>query len=204
MKQPLTGVDERRRLTTRLANYIKREGLNIFRTSAELGDEVGYSEQSIRDMVTAHAKKLEKERRIETPRWLAIDEVYIENQARCVITDPVNQRVIHMLPTNQQQELEIWLLQLPNRHKVEVVTIDMWFPYFGAIQRLLPKAKIVVDRYHVHNLLNNAIGDVLGMVRDTMTYTEQRKYMRDPLILLTSRYHLEKKDADKEKGKDGK
>jgi transposase len=198
LSQPLAGADERHRLTTRLGDYIKQEGLNMFRTFAELADEVGYSEQSIRDIVTAHAAKLEKERRIDTPLWIAIDEVYIEKQERCVITDPLGQRVIHMLPTNRQVELETWLLQLPNRHKVKLVTIDMWNPYLGAVERLLPTATIVVDRYHVHNLLNGGLKDVLGVVRDSMSYSEQRQHMRDPLILLTSRYHLEEEEKKDE------
>jgi transposase len=86
--------------------------------------------------------------------------------------------------------LEIWLLQLPGRHGVEVVTMDMWAPYLGAVRLLLPNAKIVVDRYHVHNLLNSAIRDTLGVIRNSMSYSEQRQHMRDPLLLLTSRYHL--------------
>jgi len=191
LSQPMAGADERHRFTTRLGDYIKQEGINLFRTFAELADEVGYSEQTIRDIVTAHAVQMEKVRRIDTPLWISIDEVYIEKQERCVITDPAGQRVIHMLPTNRKLELEVWLLQLPNRHKVRLVTIDMWTPYLGAVQRLLPTATIVVDRYHVHNLLNGGIKDVLGVVRDSMSYSEQRQYMRDPLILLTSRYHLE-------------
>jgi transposase len=198
LSQPLAGADERHRLMTRLGDYIKQEGLNLFRTFADLADEVGYSEQTIRDIVTAHAVQLEKERRIDTPLWISIDEVYIEKQERCVITDPVGQRVIHMLPTNRQVELETWLLQLPNRHKVRLVTIDMWAPYLGAVQRLLPTAAIVVDRYHVHNLLNGGIKDVLGLVRNSMSYSERRQYMRDPLILLTSRFHLEDAQEDEE------
>lgn len=199
LSQPMAGADERHRLTARLGDYIRQEGLNLFRTFADLADEVGYSEQTIRDIVTAHAVKLEKERHIDTPFWISIDEVYIEKQERCVISDPVGQRVIHMLPTNSQIELEKWLLQLPSRHKVKLVTIDMWSPYLGAVQRLLPTAVIVVDRYHVHNLLNGGIKDVLGLVRNSMSYSEQRQYMRDPLILLTSRFHLEKEQKDEEK-----
>src|ERR1043166_9682107 len=79
----------------------------------------------------------------------------------------------------------------------------MWPPYLGAVQRVLPTAIIVVDRYHVHNLLNNGIKDVLRLVRDSMSYSEQRQHMRDPLILLTSRYHLEEED-NKDRQTDGR
>jgi len=199
--QPVAGMDEQRRLTLRLNTYIKREGLNLFRTFADLADEVGYSEQTIRDIVSGHAAELEKTRRIETPQWISIDEVYIEGKERCVITDPDRRRVIHMLPTNSQTELVTWLLQIPNRHRIKLVTIDMWGPYLGAVRLVLPQAIIVVDRYHVHNLLNNGIKDVLRVVRDSLSYSEHRETMRDPKILLTSRYHLEE-DVDEDEERD--
>ena len=187
---------------TSLDDYIKREGLSLFRTFSDLADEVGYSEQTIRDIVADHAARLEKERRIETPPWISIDEVHIEKQARCVISDPVGRKIIHMLPTNKQIDLELRLLQIPNRHEIKLVTIDMWAPYLGAVRLLLPNAAVVVDRYHVHNLLNGAIKDVLKVVRNGLSYSEQREYMRDPEMLLTSRYHLEEEDDDEEQTDD--
>jgi hypothetical protein len=68
--------------------------------------------------------------------------------------------------------------------------MDMWGPYRGAIDRLLSQARIVVDRYHVHNLLNTALKDVLQVIRAGMKPSEQRKYMRDPGLLFKSRFHL--------------
>jgi transposase len=199
--QPMVGTDEQRRLTPRLNAYIKREGLNLFRTFADLGDEVGYSEQTIRDIVSGHAAELEKARQIETPLWISIDEVHIEGQERCVITNPEGKKVIHMLATNSQMELATWLLHFPDRHRIRLVTIDMWAPYLGAVRLVLPKAIIVVDRYHVHNLLSSGIKDVLRVVRESLSYSEHRETMRDPKILLTSRYHLEE-DVDEDEEKD--
>lgn len=195
----MAGADARGTLTARLADYIRREGLSLFKTFARIADEVGYSEQTIRDMFTEHGAKLESERRVETPRWISIDEVHVKGLDRCVISDPVGRRIVHMLPDNSQNELERWLLQLPDRHSVRLVTIDMWAPYLGAVQRLLPTATIVVDRYHVHNLLNCGIKDVLWLIRNNMSYSEQREFMRDPTILLTSRYRLEEDDDEKKK-----
>jgi hypothetical protein len=73
---------------------------------------------------------------------------------------------------------------------VEAVTMDMCPSYLGAVGKVLSQARIVVDRYHVHNLLNVAIKDVLQVIRDCMTPSEQRKYMRDPRLLFKSRYGL--------------
>jgi transposase len=200
--QPIPGVEDHRRLTTRLLHYIENEYLNIFRTCADVADELGYSEQSIRDIGTQYAKRLEEERRIDAPPWIAIDEVHLAGQYRCVITDPINQRVIDILPTNSQEALKLRLLRLPGRQDIRIVTIDMWGPYKGAVQMLLGGAVICVDRYHVHNMLNCAIKDVLALLREGMTHTEQRKGMRDPNILLASRYHLEEKDKKRKEAEE--
>jgi transposase len=190
LQQPPSGVDERRKLTIRLAEYIEREAFNIYVTFADLADEVGVSEKTIRDIFTQRAMSLEEERVIEAPRWLAIDEVHLGNKKRCVITDPIRQRALDILPDDSKKALVRWLLQLPNQHQVEVVTMDMSLTYRSAVRRILSHAKIVVDRYHVHNLLNTAIKDVLEVIRGCMSPSEQRKYMRDPRLLLRSRFKL--------------
>jgi transposase len=198
-QQPTTGLDERHQMTRRLVKYIEKESFNISKTFSALADEIGVSIQLIRNMFTDRTLHLEKIRRIETPEWLAMDEVYIKRKAHCVTTDPVRRRVVDILKGNKQGVIETWLLQLPNRSSVKMVTIDMWNVYLGAIRRLLPQAAIVVDRYHVHNLLNCAIKDVLSLLRKGMSESEQRKYMRDPRLLFKSRYKLSiepKRDED--------
>jgi transposase len=182
-QQYAPGLDEQHHMTERLVKYIESESFNIAKTFSALADEVGVSVQLIRNMFTVRAEQLEKIRRIETPEWLAIDEVYINSKARCIITDPLRRRVADILPSNAQDALEKWLLQIPNRGSVKIVTIDMWAVYLGAVRRLLPQAAIIVDRYHVHNLLNCAIKDVLSLLRSSMSYSEQREHMRDPHLL---------------------
>jgi transposase len=187
---PLSGVDMRRVYTIRLAEYIEREAFNVFRPFSAIADEVGVSETLVRDIFTASAEKRERERIISAPEWLAVDEVYLGKVAHCVISAPLSREVLDILPDNKQETLAKWLLRLPNRDRVRAVTTDMWEPYKGAVRVVLSQAKIVVDRYHVHNLLNMALKDVLQTMRDSMKPSEQRKYMRDPRLLLKSRFHL--------------
>lgn len=200
-QQPVSGLDEQHRMTSRLVKYLERESFNISKTFSILADEVGISISLIRNMFTARAEQLEKIRRIETPEWLAMDEVYIRSKARAIITDPVRRQVVDILPSNSQDVVSKWLLQIPNRSSVKMVTIDMWPSYLGAIRRLLPQAVIVVDRYHVHNLLNCAIKDVLRLLRSRMSYSEQREHMRDPHLLFKSRYHLSGEPEISERGR---
>ena len=192
-QQSAPGLDEKHHMTSRLVKYIEKESFNIFKTFSALADEIGVSIQLIRNMFTERAEQLEKIRRIETPELLSMDEVYVRRKARCIFTNPLIKRVIDMLPGNGQEEVSKWLLQIPNRRSIKIVTIDMWASYLGAVRRVLPQAAVVVDRYHVHKLLNCAIKDVLSLVREGMSYSEQREHMRDPRLLFKSRYKLSEK-----------
>lgn len=101
---------------------------------------------------------------------------------------------------NDPAALLKWLLNLENRDRVEVVTIDMCAQYRSAVRRLLKNARIVVDRYHVHNMLNVALKGVLEVVRDSLTPSEQRKIMKRESIVLKNYRHLSNKKKEDEHG----
>jgi len=212
-QQLATGVDDKHQMSARLVEYAEQESFDLFRSFSDVADEIGCSEQTIRNIFTVRAKQLEDEARrlrneglYETPEWLAIDEVHPRNKEEvyCVISDPLRHQVIDILPVNNEKELFRWLLRLPNRHLVKVVSMDMWREYRKLVKRLLPQACIVVDRYHVHNLLNVALKKVLDVIRDSMTYSEQREHMRPEHLLLASYRKLadeEKKEKEEKKRK---
>jgi transposase len=203
-QQPLAGVDEKYSFTTRLVEYIGQESFSIFRNFSGVANEVGCSEITVRKIFTARSVRLEKLRVIASPKWLAIDEVYPKKNkiVYCVISDPERRRILDILPGNNQTCLLKWLLQLPERQGVEVVTMDMWPAYRAAVHRLLPNARIIVDRYHVHNLLNVALKKVLEVVRDSMTHSERRRYMRPELLVLKNYRHLSKEKREDRNGKE--
>lgn len=208
-QQLATGVDDKHQMTARLVEYVEYESFDLFRSFSDVADEIGCSEQTIRNIFTVRAKQFEDEAKrlreeglYETPKWLAIDEVCPQHKGEeyCVISDPLRHQVIDILPVNNEKELFKWLLRLLNRHLVMLVTMDMWGEYRKLVKRLLPQAWIVVDRYHVHNLLNVALKKVLDVIRDSMTYSEHRERMRPEHLLLTSYRNLSTKEEEDEHG----
>jgi hypothetical protein len=59
-------------------------------------------------------------------------------------------------------DVAYWLAQQPAawRHAVQVVAIDMGSIYASAVRRMLPKAMLVVDLFHVVQLAVKMTGDV--------------------------------------------
>jgi transposase len=59
--------------------------------------------------------------------------------------------LLAVLPDRQKETVQAFLNSLPNRLKVTIHTIcvDMYESYLQAAQSALPKAEIVVDRFHV-------------------------------------------------------
>lgn len=210
VQQSLKEVDSTHRgMTSRLIEYVGQESFDLFRSFSDVADEVGCSEQTVRNIFTERAgqfdaeeKARREERRYKPPEWLAIDEVFPHKRVEyCVISAPALNKVLDILPANREQELRKWLLGLrPHHDRVKVVTMDMCAEYRSAINDMLPEARIVVDRYHVHNLLNVALKKVLDVVRASKTYSERREQMRPEHLLLTSYRKLSTQEQTNARG----
>jgi transposase len=90
-------------------------------------------------------------------------------------------------------------VQLPNKERITLVTIDMWRPFYTVVKRVLPQAEIVIDTYHVQRMGNQAVNAVLRNVREGLDKSERRNYMRDRFLLFRRNYDLpeDKKDVIK-------
>jgi transposase len=220
-QQPTPWIDEHHTmLTCRLTEYIGRESLIIFRNFSGIADEVGCSDILIRNIHREISVQLERDRNLKASRWIALDEVHPQKYGPtyCVITAPEDQCVLDLIKSEDDSDkkksknkesnkgvdsiaLCRWLLNLKNPGKVEVVTIDMWPQYKNLARRFFKNASIVVDRYHVHNLLSVALKGVLHVLRDSMTKAEQRKFMRREALVLKNYRHLsDEKKKDEKKG----
>ncbi|MBA7682121.1 hypothetical protein ES703_90467 [subsurface metagenome] len=58
--------------------------------------------------------------------------------------------IVAVLPVRDKEALEQWIDALTDQQRkaIRFVSIDMWSPYRQVARRRLPKARIVVDRFH--------------------------------------------------------
>jgi transposase len=132
--------------------------------------------------------------RFETPNWLGIDEIHII-KPRCVLTNIEERTVLEILPNRNKETVVGYLSHLPNRGRIEYVTMDMWKPYKDAVKTVLPKATIIVDKFHVVRMANQALETIRKQLRDGLSPKERRGLMHDRFILL--KRHKELTEMDK-------
>lgn len=157
--QSLPDMDTKRQMTKRLVDYVGVEGIR--RTFADVAREVGINEKTVRQICVAKfgvwLRQHQDNMRYVTPTILGIDEVNLLGQKRTVIVDIGAKLLLDMLPSMHLPVVEQWLAALPRKDKVQIVTMDMWGPYRTAVIAVMPKAKIVIDKFHVQRMIQEAL-----------------------------------------------
>ena len=62
-----------------------------------------------------------------------------------------------------------YLSSLEGRHQVQYVAMDMWHPYKDAVEAVMPQAKVVIDKFHVVRMANDAMERVRKSYRESLT-----------------------------------
>jgi len=109
---------------------------------------------------------------------------------RFVITDVKNKLVIDILQKRNKYVVISYLSKLKDIDKVELVALDMWNPYKGAVNSVIPHAKIVIDNFHVVRLANEVLEKIRKVNRQNVSAKEYRQLMRYRYVLLKRREAL--------------
>lgn len=150
-------VDADHAMTERLVRWMGRQSLEY--TYAEMAKQVGVDEKTVRNVFDAYVAELEKKFQRETPVWLGVDEIKL-GRFRAIFTNIGDRTLIDMLPDRYSTSIERFMASLPNKERITHVACYMWRPYRQAAQKVLPQAKIVVDKFHVVSKANAALDAV--------------------------------------------
>lgn len=187
----LPAVNSKREMTERLVQWIGRCSLK--RTFASLAEEAGLDEKTIRNIFRDHVNELEATVRFETPQWMGIDEIHLI-KPRGVITNIENNTVVELLANRNQDTIAKYLTGLKGKDKVQYVAMDMWKPYKTAVNAVLPQATIVIDKFHIVKMANEALEKVRKSMRADLTLKQKRGLMHDRFVLLKRERDLTDKE----------
>ncbi|WP_214720682.1 ISL3 family transposase [Exiguobacterium sp. s192] len=190
--EELPDMDDVRFMTSRLVHYIRNASLK--RTFTSIAEEIGIDEKTVRNIFRDYVTELEAETQFETPKWLGLDEIHILKKPRFVVTNIKHRTVVDILRNRELGTVTPYLASLPDRERIEYVTIDMWNPYRTAVNQVLPQATIVIDKFHVVKKANEALEKFRRSHKKDLPTKQRRQLMRDRWVLLSRKRDLTPQD----------
>lgn len=158
-------------------------------------------------------KEVEEDVLAEKPKGLkklGIDEITHlkggKNYA-AVLVDLEKRKPIAFLERRNQEVIAKYLLGLGSEilNQIEEVSIDLWKPYQSVVEKLLPNAKVVADRFHVMKQVNEELdyrrkyekrqAEKLKDKKERETKIEGIKHSKYPL--LKKKENLNEKEKEK-------
>ncbi len=176
-----------RRLTAYCINELKRKC-----SQKDISTSLGISPSTVYRwlQLIGYSKPL------QLPKVLSIDEFKgntDRGKFQCILTSPVDKKVVDILPTRDSNDIFEYLRQFPNRKEVQYFITDMCKPYVQNAKHLFPQATIVIDRFHVVRYCTWAVENVRKRVQKKLL-PEQRKYFKRSRKLLLA--HMAKLSDD--------
>lgn len=181
-RQSLPEISDHYRMTARLECHIRAEVFNT--TNQALANRFRLPERTIRDLFDDELEKRDKAYVPAAPRFIGIDELFLGRKYRCIITNLEERSLVDMLETRNKLPVMEYLQKLRNADKIEIASMDMWGPYRQAFHEVLPDVVIVVDKFHVTRMANEALEDVRKALREELTQKEVRALKGDRKVLL--------------------
>ncbi|MDF0729118.1 ISL3 family transposase [Pseudomonas entomophila] len=179
---------EDHRMTRRCYDFIVKRSLA--NTNASVAHEVGVDESVVRAVIKAYCEVQAYGYRPTLPRVLGIDELYLNRQFRCVLTNIEQGTIIDILESRQFDVLYNYLANMRGRENVQIVCQDMWKPYRDVASKLFPKAAIVVDRFHIQRMANESLEVLRKGIKKELTQHQRRQLKGDRKLLLMRRRDL--------------
>ena len=176
-------IDERSRMTNRMRNYIRNRALK--KTFSEIAEDLSVSVTAVKQIFADYVTEMDNKRRLVAPKVLGLDETQLNKVYRGMYVDIENARLIDITADRKKDTVRRWLINLPEKERIECVTMDMWGPYQEVVEELLPDVPIVIDKFHVIKNLNAALEDIRRREQEKLT-TNERKHAKKNKWLLES------------------
>lgn len=116
------------------------------------------------------------------PQHISMDEFKsvknVSGAMSLIFIDARNHEVIDIVENRQQGYLRDYFLRysLKARLQVRTVTIDMYLPYIQVIKDCFPNARMIIDRFHIVQLLNRALNQIRIQEMKKIRYSRPTDY----------------------------
>lgn len=122
---------------------------------------------------------------LSLPKNISFDEFKSTKDAKgsmsFIFTNSQNKRIIDIVENRQLPFLIKYFSKFTKeaRAMVETVCIDIYTPYMSLIKEMFPNAKIILDRFHIVNLLSRALNKTrINTMKNFSTKSMQYKRLK--------------------------
>lgn len=123
------------------------------------------------------------------PKVISIDEFRGnagKEKFQCILTDLNKREVFDILPTRKQEDIFAYFSHFKDKERVKYIVMDMNRAYLEVAKTYFPKAKIIIDKFHVARYGTWAFENVRKRVQKGL-YAHERKYFKRSRKLLLAR-----------------
>lgn len=198
----LSWIDPKRRQTKAFEQHVYECLTEQKMSRRAVALAFGLHEETVLRILRKKAKEALRHREKHFIRVLGVDEIYLGRKNYVLVLSDIERRcIITILSDRKKATLEGYLkgLSRKERRSIKVVSMDMWRPYYFAACKKLPRATIVVDRFHVMKQLNRQL-DLLRrkLRRDEDKNPEVSELLKNSRwILLKNRENLTEQEEAK-------
>ena len=125
---------------------------------------MGISWDTAQEIMRRAVERGLERRQLEGLKYLGMDEKSFKRGQSYItlLTDLEESRVLDVVAERTHQAADqLWeTLSAEQKQAVEAVAVDMWEPFIQTIQKQVPGADIVHDKFHVSKYLNEAVDKV--------------------------------------------
>ncbi len=161
-------------------------------TFYELARDVGVDEKTDRNVRNDYLPQIQSGPKVQTPTALGIDEVHTPSGYHLVITNVSEKTIIEMFEKRHRRTVDAYLSSLPDAQAVQVVTMDMWRPYRDSVRKHRINAQVVIDKFHVMRMANQALEAIRKAHRANLSQGEHIQLKQDRFLVLYRRSELSK------------
>lgn len=170
------------------------------RSEKSIAESCFVSATSVSRFIKLAAKQINHNPMDSLPIHIMMDEFKsvknVSGAMSFIFADALTHRIVDIVEDRRLFSLKNYFLRFPlkERKKVQTITIDMYEPYISLIKSMFPNAKIIIDRFHIVQLLNRALNIARVNVMNTFRRTDPplyNKYKGYWKLLLSPEENLE-------------
>jgi transposase len=133
--------------------------------AAQVARRIDLSESTVRGIDLRYLERCEAERRRPVLRQIGVDEIYQGKKDKflTVVCDLQTGEPLWFGRERKKETLdEFFRIELNHqqRQRIEAACVDMWEPFRMSIEQWAPQCRIVYDKFHIMQHVNDAVDEV--------------------------------------------